>query len=302
MATFYIGPSGDDANDGSYATPWRNLWYAVAQSGATDTIIVKQGVTVCNSSHMGNVINLNFRQIIGETGYPADCVIDGNQLAIWQDAAGDEGSAIQGITFKNSRTSRNRNYFFMDYSGVVEDCIFEKITVRGDPNDVQGASGIAFGDTTFRRCVIKDIACYASRFTNFFGVRPNLQAPHMRVENCVIVDSGNPPPNSRGSSAFVFVRQANNPAGSYYRLDFVNTIVLDEAGWANGMYGVFDNPIADSDVTFDHCCYFGSAFQDPGAVGLTITDTINANPLFVDAPNGDYRLRPGSPCIGSGKL
>jgi hypothetical protein len=62
---------------------------------------------------------------------------------------------------------------------------------------------------------------------------------------------------------------------------------------ANSAYGITsENGRADGGY---NCLYNNSA-------GWTLrTGDITTDPLFVDAPNGDFRLKPASPCINTGK-
>lgn len=47
----------------------------------------------------------------------------------------------------------------------------------------------------------------------------------------------------------------------------------------------------------NNCCFFQFDDSNNGSGG---TDNVFADPQFVDAPNGDFRLRPSSPCINAG--
>jgi hypothetical protein len=62
-----------------------------------------------------------------------------------------------------------------------------------------------------------------------------------------------------------------------------------------------DNSNAIADSVLDpskctNCCIYQMHTNDSSGG----TDNIFADPQFVDAPNGDLRLRPSSPCIGAG--
>jgi hypothetical protein len=57
--------------------------------------------------------------------------------------------------------------------------------------------------------------------------------------------------------------------------------------------------IADSAIPIGNCtnCCVYQMHTNDSSGG---TDNIFVEPQFVDAPNGDLRLRPTSPCIGAG--
>ena len=54
-------------------------------------------------------------------------------------------------------------------------------------------------------------------------------------------------------------------------------------------------------LAMDHCCYPDEPDGISGAEEVTVTECIHLDPLFVDAPGGDYHLKYRSPCINSGE-
>lgn len=63
-ATYYVATNGNNAADGSVATPWSNIWYAANTVAAGDTVIVEAGeynefVTNTVSGTSGNLITFS---------------------------------------------------------------------------------------------------------------------------------------------------------------------------------------------------------------------------------------------------
>lgn len=62
--------------------------------------------------------------------------------------------------------------------------------------------------------------------------------------------------------------------------------------------------VSHANITVTNTCVFAESFSDqPFIAGISSVDDsnhLNVNPLFVDAPGGDYRLKPSSPLIGGG--
>ncbi len=73
---------------------------------------------------------------------------------------------------------------------------------------------------------------------------------------------------------------------------YSNPVITNCILWGNAasiMNGIYNYGMSAPDITY-------SNIQD----GFTGTGNISLDPLFMDAPNGDFRLQPSSPCINAG--
>ena len=99
------------------------------------------------------------------------------------------------------------------------------------------------------------------------------------IKNCTILHY----PNSASIKIF-----SNDPTGLNNKV-FQNNIVMGvNPGQQNSILNF-------SPTVFTNNCFYLINQSSGGTDNL-----FNTNPLFVDSTNGDYRLRPSSPCIGAG--
>ena len=176
------------------------------------------------------------------------------------------------------------------YGGVIEDCVIRN-------NNVLMGGGAAFA--TLRRCVIADN-------------RANIgtAAYHCQLENCTVVGNR----ELTDSSVLFYTAYAYNTEGPDDRERGVavsggsamrNSIVVGNTKangeeynyYAGGVYGRYVGnsysavAVISSNVVVQSCC------TSPLAPG---EGNICADPCFMDAANGDFRLRSGSPCAALG--
>ncbi len=194
---------------------------------------------------------------------------------------------------------------------VVDRCFFGQNVATGNPSTslpgVGGAVGLDSGDMSFLQCIFEgNTANQGGALAAFNGC-----AGHKRFENCLFLgnvalqDGGVLAVTSTitGTIDFVNCTMADNLALSQGNLlrtlggwssagvDFVNSIIR------GGTPGVSMVSVAQNNLTltptFKHCDIEGG-WTGPGF------GNFDADPLFEDAMNGDYRIRPDSPCVDTG--
>ena len=72
-----------------------------------------------------------------------------------------------------------------------------------------------------------------------------------------------------------------------------NTIIKNDGT----TFSLFRGGASISDFTTEYSCYFN---VDETSFTITGTGLVKADPLFVDQANGNFDLRPSSPCIAAG--
>jgi hypothetical protein len=88
-SSYYIAPSGNDANPGSLSQPWQTIYKATRMVNAGDTVYIRGG-----TYHESNIFETNGTQTapITISGYPGEVVtIDGNDYQI---PLKDSGNAL----------------------------------------------------------------------------------------------------------------------------------------------------------------------------------------------------------------
>lgn len=306
MATYYIGPSGDDTTgDGSQGNPWKNLITAVNATIKDDTIIVLQGTNVMDITH--NIGVLGGITIKGETNDPRDTIIDFNNNYLYFEAQTLRHDIIENLTLYRSKNTVRRNETIgtnaaKGSSMTFNNVIFKEI-VTGADRDYRSVEG-GFISTNhnytdvvfnFNACIFRDL--YAYRFDsnyinlNLFTGRHDMT---YNLTNCIIHRSNKPVPVDYSSRFTVF--NGNSPQ------NVKNCIIKDDSGLSNSFYySTYSVPTTTLETS--NSCFHNIDIAFSSTTYTLPTDTnIETDPLFIDPDNEDYRLSSSSPCINSGVL
>lgn len=301
MATYYIGPNGDDTTgDGSESNPWLNLQYARDNSSSDDTILVKQGTLTQTLS-----IDLGFsnRKIIGETQNPNDTIIDINTLTLEMSVGlADAKTIVKNLTFLGGESSRRKNSNFktsrfVESSLYFENCVFKNIacggttTVRDPESHIFG--GDSMGSIRFIGCYFIDL--YIIDDGTIFvegGLLSGNSNMEYELTNCIYYMSGATQSGKLPITTIV--------GGDPKNCNLKNLIAYDVDG-VNGSDRYVAYSYQTTDFVFsDNCCFYG--LTDSPSYTIPTDTNIFVDPLFVDGPNLDFRLSSNSPCIGAGTI
>jgi len=299
MATFYIAPDGDDDNDGSEASPWLNLEHAINNSGSSDIILVGAGTTIQTQGF--DNISMNNRTIKSASGSRLGTTIDfdGNLFSRFRS---ESGATISDLTIIKTNVDSINRGTFNGYDGQINDCKFaDCITSRSDSSAAARVGFICNGNgTSVNRCIFENIVGSSSNgdACGLFAIRGD-GSYQMDFNNCLIYGDGTAPANTDVPD-FIFTLRADNNTTSAI-MNVKNCIVyypngLRQVYAQNGYEYIQNSPDKDLQLNTKTSCLFNVDYTGSEA-GVITTD-----PLFVDALNGDFRLRPASPCIGTGSL
>ncbi len=300
VLTWYVDATvGNDDNSGTdQAHSLQSIQKAIERSMDGDTIVVSPGM-------YAPIATMDLRITIESVCGPEETVIDGNGKLRCASLGTTTNTVIEGFTLQNGSASDGGG----SYYGTLNNC-----TLSGNTAEQTGG-GSYYG--TLNNCTLSGNtarygggSCYGT--LNNCTLNGNTAtygggSYYGTLNNCTL--SGNTAERTGGGSYYGTLNNctlsgntASYGGGSYYGTLNNCTLSGNAAKFGGG----------SDDGTLNNCIVWGNAATTSNAVyGSTCRYTcldeivsgegnIFADPLFIDAANGDFRLQAGSPCIDAG--
>lgn len=290
MATYYINAdTGDDGSgDGSEGNPWETLATAVTNASASDTIICQDSTATYLFANQ--TIGLNNLTIQGESDDASGAVFDASGAVRRWTISASTAVTISKITFTDILMTSSLGCPF-DLNGAnctlaVSQCKFDAITTNNSDFQSSGLFG-ANNDqpftVSFDNCLFNDLIADGTGGALFSTNNIAASASTLTVTNCVVYQT-----TAANRHEYLF----NSSTSGVVTITATNNI--------------FDNQTG-STVTFNNnTTYSAQSVTYNLTNNITTvpsgTGNITGDPLFVDAANNNFNLRPTSPAIKTGTL
>jgi hypothetical protein len=276
--SFYVATTGDNTNNGlSWETAWQDIQYAIDQADVGDTINVAAGIY--NE-------NITLKDGVAILGVGADVtVIDGggNGTVVTADSVGST-ARLEGFTITHGNAQRGGGMYNKNSSPTVTGCVFS--------SNLSACGGGIYNyrsSPTITSCTLSSnsASTRGGGMYNYANSSPILA-------NCIF---------SANSAA--------DQGGGMYNNDSSPSLTsctfwANSATYGAGMYNNHSSPTVDNCILWDSDNEIYNVISTPklsysdvrrGYVG---EGNIDADPLFVDPAAANFRLSPGSPCLGAG--
>lgn len=299
MATVYVAPSptGDDSRTytqaQSSATPWATIGKCNTSATTGDTIVLLAGTHT-----WATVAFTKSFTIQGNTSDPTLYILDGGASAVrW---SGLLTLTVSNVTFQNANgggTTTEELTIFQKANAdsnalTFTNCIFKTIQIK---NDTVGGGLFGVRNNHNNGALVLNLTrCQISVTKSASNVTSALALIMARitvnsvitVNSCTIALLGTSGASTQIDNLHNFISTATN-----LTLTYKNTIIYcptTAVTWATGT--------AATTTTATYCDFYQVTSSPSG------TGTITSDPLFVDAANGNFNLRPTSPCLNTGTL
>jgi hypothetical protein len=259
-ATYYVATTGNDANPGTQAQPFRTIARGIATAASGDTVLVAAGT-------YAERFRWEIKSLILKGAGAGQSIIDG----------GGAGTCLR--LYNVPSTAR-----------------IEGFTIQNGFNDVGGGGGMFMQDSsvTVTCCTFSNNMCntYFVHGGGMFNYRSN-----PTLSNCVF--RNNASNSGRG--------------GGMYNRSSSPTVTNCTFNGNYAMYGGSGISTVEGDPIVTNCIVWDGDFSSIDAFlstttvshsnvqgGYAGTGNINADPRFVNAAAGNYRLQVTSPCLNTG--
>ncbi len=292
----YVGPewfvsiSGDDLNIGSQDEPFATIQHGINAAHNGHIVLVSPGTYTENINYNGRNI-----LVISEMG-PSETIIDGGQngSVVTFNSGETDAATLDGFTITNGLTENgNGGGIFIDNSSPN---IFNVIVENNHANSGGGIDLKGETQTVISNSIVRNNSAEWGA-----GIYCHSNSP--TIEN-VVVSSNHATVNAGG----VYAREYASP--TIINCTIVNNSTDGQGGgiltWFNSTVDVKNSIIRDNypnelghvsggSVTLNYSNISGNH------EGFSGSNNINADPMFCNQSNNDFRITQNSPCFGAGE-
>lgn len=314
-ATFYVATSGNDANPGTLASPFRTIAKGLAVIRAGDTLYIRGGTynEGINSNHQTIPTGTSWSDAPLISGYSGETVVLTGHLNM-------DHSYIQYVVFSNLVLDGGAASFFNGAHHVrLQNSVVKNAATQG----IHGAytSDIQFinlkvhnnGSTKYDHGIyaaIKNMLIDGCEFYDNSGYGIHIyDTSGSRADNSII--RNNRVYNNRGAAGVILSYGTN--------IQFYNNIVYNNLNGVSANYSAsnvqfYNNTIynhpqgsgvevgggASSTIVRNNILYQnGTPIINAGS-GTVTSNNLTTNPMFVNASGANFKLQSGSPAIDTG--
>lgn len=279
MATKYIATTGNDTTgDGSASLPWKTLAKAVTGTSVNDTIYVYNG------TYTAETVNTAGRHVLGQSQY--NVIFDGGGTdKRWIVANNGVGSLtnirLTDITTGVYAIAVGGSGNTVSFTNCIFDDMYFSSTITANFDLIAISNNTS--TISFTRCIFYRLSFLTG--TEAPMMFYNATGSTLNLDHCVIIL--NDTVDTVATDAFdQFVYNTAAEAA----INITNCILYSFSSTNKAKFCSSNTKRVES-----YNCYYN------GSETLTGTgDLNNTDPLFVDRYNGNFHLRPSSPCIGAG--
>lgn len=291
MSTYYIATTGNDTTgNGSLATPWLTLAKFLASSTTGDTCMVGAGTFTFAAATITNRTIQGTRGT-GVTNTTGWTVFTGSGSGVkW--AFGTGTTVVKDIWFDSCVNTSNTGGLITCGNMVtpvftITGCRFSNCSGGGGDagSAVIGSIGYIglLGNITIGSCIFDNCNTTYNNVSAYFSMRGAVAGSTFNFFNNVFIVRTTP--TVYVSSVFTGDTEHANTTWTLKN----NIFICRSAGIAMGLAGTAT--MSNNDII--GFWILGTVIQ---------SNNITTEPLFIDENNNDFRLRPTSPCLGTGTI